>query len=112
MADAPQIHRAKINKATNISVSFLNGLDSGELLTGTPVVTQVSAGSPQELTISNEIVNTSALTINGLSNAAGQAVQFAVTGSVAGLYKLDVYCATDATPSQDRGGRILFEVYA
>lgn len=82
----------------NGKVSFVDLLDSGESLTGTPTVAEVTTS---DLTISNAAVSAAALTILGESVAAGKAVQFKVTGGSAGTtYLLRVTVSTDATPAQ------------
>lgn len=81
-----------------VAVSFIGKLDSGELLTGTPTVTEVTT---TDLTLDNKAVNTAALTIDGATVAVGQAIQFSVTGGTAGTtYQITCSCGTDATPAQ------------
>jgi hypothetical protein len=85
------------SEVRNCAVSFVNVLDSGELLTGTPTV----SATPTGLTFASIKVNTVALTINGATVAVGQAVQFKVTGGTSGVkYQIEVSCGTDATPAQ------------
>ena len=74
-------------------------LDSGELLTDTPTVTEVTTS---ELTISNVVVSTAELTINGAAVAVGEAVQFKVIGQLAGTgsYKLLITAVTDSMPAR------------
>ena len=95
--------RAAIEKA----VSFLGKLDAGELLTGTPTVT-AAVGSG--LTLSNKTVNSEAITINSVSHAIGQAVQFKVdaTAATAGEWAIDITCATDN--GQTVFGRVTVDV--
>ena len=82
----------------NGKVSFVDLLDDGESLTGTPTVVEVTTS---DLTISNAAVSAAALTINGESVATGKAVQFKVTGGTAGTtYLLRITVSTDATPAQ------------
>ena len=78
------------------TVEFLKYLDTGELLTGTPTVVEITS---TDLTIANVAVNTVALTdVLGNSVKIGQAVQFSVSGQVANTtYRLRVTAATDAT---------------
>ena len=102
MSDAPQIHTKKVSATRNIAISYLDILESGELLTGTPTVT--TGDSPESLTIDNAQVNTTTLTINGESCVAGQAVQFRVAGGTANTtYPIYITCSTDATPAQTIG---------
>lgn len=83
----------------NAAVDFTNKLDSGELLTGTPTIT----ASSTLLTLSNKVVNTAALTINGSTVSIGQAVQFAVaasTSSPEARYSVTITTVTNSTPAQ------------
>lgn len=78
-------------------------LDAGELLTGTPVVTQHRSvpTTADALTLDDKAVNTSTIEVNGRDCLAGEAVQFTVTGGTAGAkYTVSVKCGTDATPAQ------------
>lgn len=87
---------------TNLcSVSLVGILDSGELATGTPTVTEVTT---TDLTISNVVVNTAALTINSKTVAVGKAVQFKVIGQLVASspYTLKITVATDSTPAQSK----------
>ncbi len=96
---APQVPEAYVSETRNFAVSFVNMLDAGELLTGTPTITEETT---TDLTISNKAVNTAALTINGASVAIGQAVQFKVVGQkVSGSpYTIKITVGTTATPAQ------------
>jgi hypothetical protein len=92
------------------AVSFLNLLRSGELLSGTPTVTEITSS---DLTIDNVARNTGTITIDGVSHEASQAVQFRVaSGHVAttGHYRLRIDCDTDATPAQTLSVFIEFDV--
>lgn len=85
----------KYGSTRNVAVSFVDALDTGELLTGTPTVTATG------LTITNKAVSTGSLTINGDPAAAGQAVQFSVSGGTAGTeYTITITVNTDSTPAQ------------
>lgn len=110
---APQIQTKKVSEVRNVAVSFSGKLDDGELLTGTPVVTDANSPSPAELTFSNEAVNTSAKTINGISVPIGEAVQFKVAGGTAGkTYNINIVVTTDATPAQTLYGKVRLRVLA
>ena len=80
----------------NGSCSFAGQLDSGELLTGTPTVEEQTTS---DLTITSEAVSTEALTINGISVAAGEAVQFTFSGMTTANspYTLKVTVSTDGS---------------
>lgn len=94
---APQVHSKRAAAVRNVAVDFSGQLDTGELLTGAPTVT----ASPTGLTIDDEAVSGSALTILGVSVAAGQAIQFSVAGGTAGrTYTISVTCGTTASPDQ------------
>jgi hypothetical protein len=105
--DALQVHEKGADETRAVSVDFRGKLDSGELLTGTPTVTD----SASVLTLANEAVNSGNVTINGATCAAGQAVTFTVAGGVAGTdYTITVQCGTDATPAQTLEGRLTLRV--
>lgn len=107
MVEALERRSKDADAARNVSASFVGQLDSGELLTGTPTVTEYTEDADgvlttsSDLTISDIAVNTAALTINGKTVAVGQAVQFKVSGGTADTnYVLRITAATDATPAQ------------
>jgi len=105
---APQIQTKKVSEVRNAAVSFSGKLDSGELLTGTPTIPDVAG-----ITISNKAVSTAILEINGISVPAAEAVQFSVSGGVAGTtYEISINSATDATPPQTLYGKVKLKVIA
>ena len=107
---APQRPDTYQGEVRNVAVSFSGRLDTGELLTGTPTIVDISGDSPTDLTISNKVVSTTSLTINGVTVPTGEAVQFTVTGQQSGKsYKILITVATDATPSQDLIGKVEFD---
>jgi len=113
MSTAPEIQEKSVSEVRNVAVSFSGKLDSGELLTGTPVLSVISPSvSPEDITLSNPIVNTAALTISGVSTPIGEAVQFKVTGGTVANspYILGVSCGTDATPAQTLYGRVTLQL--
>lgn len=88
------------------AVSFKGKLDTSELLIGTPTVTEVTT---TDLTITQKRVNTGTITIKGESHAAGEAVQFLVTGAVANRdYQIIITCGTNATYAQTLQGVVGF----
>ncbi len=104
---AREIREITTDEVRVVSVSFLGKLDTGELLTGTPTVTaEAGAG----LTLSNKTVNSEAVTINSVSHAIGQAVQFKVDATAAtdGEWTIDITCATDN--GQTVFGRVTVDV--
>jgi len=107
MTKAIQTQQKTESETRNIAVSFAGKLDSGELLTGTPTVAEVTT---TDLTFASEAVNTAAITINGLSTATGKAVQFSVTGGSVGTYEIKIAVSTDSTPGQVLYGTIKLKV--
>lgn len=113
MAIAPQRQEKTVSEVRNVSVSFAARLDSGELLTGTPSLAILSPSvSPEDMTLSDEIVNTSALSVNGISAGVGEAVQFKITGGTVANspYTIQITCGTDATPAQTLYGSIILTI--
>lgn len=113
MSKAPQRNDKTVSEVRNTAVSFSGKLDDGELLTGIPIVTEVNALSPPDLTFTNIAVSTTVLAINDLSVPVGEAVQFSVSGGTANrVYKIQIMCDTDATPLQTLYGTITLRVKA
>lgn len=77
---APDIRSVAVGATRNCAISYVNVLDTSEVLTGTPTVVEVTT---TDLTITNKVVNTSTLTIDKQTCTAGQAVQFRVSGQLA-----------------------------
>lgn len=96
---APQQPVMAVGEARNFAVSFADVLDAGELLTGTPTVTEETT---TDLTIASKVVNTAELTIDGRTTAIGQAVQFRVSGQLLTHtpYTLKITVGTTASPAQ------------
>lgn len=96
---APQRPVVAVGETRNVSVSFVDLLDSGEVLTGTPTIVEVTT---TDLTISNKRVSTTATTINGETVAIGKAVQFKVSGQLTtnSPYTIKITVGTDASPAQ------------
>ena len=107
---AQQLYTKPVSATRNAAVSFSDELDSGELLTGTPTVAEVSTS---DLTIDNAAVSTAELTINGEAVPIGEAVQFRVAGGVAGTsYDITISVGTDSTPAQTLFGKVQLDVDA
>ena len=105
---AIEVPAKTVSEVLNAAVSFDNKLDAGESLSGVPTVTE---NVTSDLTLSNKVVSTSILDISGVDVAAGRAVQFSVSGGVAGsTYTLKVSCGTDSSPAQILYGKITFTV--
>ena len=102
---------AVVGETNNFAVSFAGVLDSGEVLTGTPTVVEVTTS---DLTIANVAVNSSALTINERTVAIGNAVQFNVLGQLAANspYTLKITAMTDASPAQTKIKYVKFRTEA
>jgi len=102
MSTAPQRPTASVGSVRNIAVSFSDKMDSGELLTGTPTIVNANPNSPEDLTISNKVISTAALTINGTTVPIAEAVQCSVSGFIAANfpYTLNITISTDSTPAQ------------
>lgn len=103
---APQIRSISLGEERIISVDFMGKLDDGELLTGSPEVSEVGTSF---LIISNKSVSSVELVINGVSVPAGGAVQFKVVpGQVVGSYSVDMLCGT--TSGQVIEGRVSLRI--
>ena len=110
MSTAPQRQSKTASEVRNVAVSFANVLDSGELLTGTPTVVEVTTS---DLTLGSKAVNTAILTINGISTPVGEAVQFNVSGGTAEVeYTIKITCSTDSSPAQTVIGSLIIPVKA
>lgn len=96
---APQRPQVPVGATRNHKVSFVGQLDSGELLTGTPLAVEVTTS---DLTITNKAVNSAALTINNKTVAIGQAVTFTASGQLVASspYTVKITATTDATAAQ------------
>lgn len=93
---AEQIGNLVVGEEENAAIDFTKTLDAAELLTGTPVVSEISTN---DLTISNESVSVESLIILGRKVAIGKAVQFHVIGVLAGVvYFLSIKVTTNSTP--------------
>ncbi len=92
---APQLPTAAVGATRLHSVDCTGHLDSGELMTGTPTITEVDTS---DLTITNKVVSTAALVIDTKTVAAGKAVQFKVSGMLVANspYSIKIIAATDA----------------
>ena len=98
------------SEVRNCSVDWSGRLDSGELATGTPTITEITTTA---LTLTNKAVSTAALTIKGITVATGKAVTFTVSaGSAATTYGISINCATDATNGQTLYAKVNIDVEA
>lgn len=85
------------NETRLAAVSFSGCLDSGETLTGTPTIT--CSG----LTLGSKQVSVGALTIDGVSVPAGEAVTFTITDGTAGTkYTITIVVSTTAGQTLER----------
>lgn len=75
---APETPSVPEGATRNVKVSFQGQLDSGELLSGTPSVAEVTT---TDLTITGKALNSETITVNEDTGVlASQAVIFTVTG--------------------------------
>jgi hypothetical protein len=110
-SQAPQVPDKTVSEVRNGAISFVGKLDEGELLTGTPTMSEATTS---DLTFSNAAVNTSIRNINGVDVRVGMAVQFKVIGGTVlnSPYTMSTECDTDATPAQTLIGKVLLEIEA
>jgi hypothetical protein len=98
---APQIRSMYAAESLPATFGFAARLGS-DTLTGTPTVTAVP--DDEEMTIAAVSINEAAITVDGETQAIGQAVQTSISGGVAGTrYVLTV------TASIDGGGTVVEE---
>jgi hypothetical protein len=102
---AAEIYTVTDTETVTATVSYIDKLSTGELLTGTPTIAEETTS---DLTITNKAINTAQYTFkDGTVVEIGQAVQFSFSGQVAGkTYHIDTLCGTDATPAQIRNVEI------
>ena len=98
-----------VGETNIISVSFADVLNEGELLTGTPAIVEITTS---DLTVSNNQINTTALTMGDHIIAIGKAVQFKLIGQVvvSSPYTMKITVLTDSTPPQTKVRGITFTV--
>lgn len=107
---APQRRTKTAGETRNVAVSFVDVLDVGELLTGTPTVLEVTT---TDLTLTNKAVNSQAMTVNGASCVAGQVVTFTVAGGTAGTsYDIRITVSTNASNAQTLQATVRLKVVA
>ncbi len=107
---APQRRTKTVGETRNVAVSFVGVLDSGELLTGTPAVVEVTSA---DLTLTNKAVNGSSLVVNGETCLAGQVVTFTVAGGVADTdYQIRITATTNASNAQTLQATVRLRVKA
>ena len=104
---APERHCKSITAVRLVSVSFIKDLSENELLTGVPAVEEFETS---DLTLTNKVVNTNTVEINGVDNLPGQAVQFLVAGGSVNTYEIDIDVSTDSSPAQTLDGTVELEV--
>ena len=106
--DAQPINEASPDEHRISSVDFSGKLDTGEALTGSPTVTEVTT---TDLAITNAKVNSAIIEINGRSVPIGEAVQFKVDyagATVRNKYIVKIICATDA--GQTVAGQVYVDI--
>lgn len=92
-----QLPTISVGDIEMLAMDFTKQLDSGELLTGTPLITEVST---TDLALTNKRVSIAELVINKRSTAIGKAVQCLVSGQQAKTYTIQIVVYTDATPAR------------
>jgi hypothetical protein len=100
---ARQTQKLSPGEVRNVTVDFTGMLDSGELLTGTPVIT-----GDDDLSFSSPGISTEVLLVNSVSVPIAMAAQFVVDAANAKNgknYKVSVKCSTDGSQT------IIGEVY-
>lgn len=107
---APEVHDLIAGMTRGARVDFTEHLEEGELLAGTPVVTELTNIG---LTFSNLAISIAELTINGRKIPAGKALQLritapSVTKEVKARVKLEV--DTDSTPTNNLLGVIILKI--
>jgi len=102
---APQIHQLYLGEDRIVSIDCSGGLDAGEALAGTPVVTEVTGA----LTISQEQVSSVDLVINGAEVPAGYAVQFSVDRNQASAAARTIDVSVLTTSGQTVTGAVRLE---
>lgn len=80
MKVAKEIYEKSVTEERNASVSFKSDMEEGEIIIGTPTVTDATG----ELTLEGVSVNTEVLKINGILTPIGQAVTYIEKGGIAG----------------------------
>ena len=93
--------RSKVaSEVVNVSHDCIDILDSGELLSGTPTVTELVTS---DFAFANVAISTAEKTINGRTVAIAQAVTFKVSGGTAGtMPTCKIVVKTDASPPATR----------
>ena len=94
---AAQKYEKAASETRLVTYSFDKVLEIGEQLTGTPTITEETT---TDLTLSNKVVSTAALTILEKTVGIGRAVQFLVAGGSAGTYGIQIIGVSDASPAQ------------
>lgn len=91
-------HYISVGSTRLVAIGFTDWLDAGVLLTGTPTIVEVGT---TDLTITNKAINTGTIVVDDITCLAGQAVQFLVTGAVAGTtYTIKVIVGTTSMPAE------------
>jgi len=107
----PELRTKKVSAKRTFIIVFTGELDTGELLTGAPVMSDCLATS--ELVFTNVLVNTDVVVIqNGkLTVPIGHAVMGQVDGGVSNrIYDMKATCSTDGTPAQNLVGSVKLRV--
>ena len=95
-----QRHTLSVGATRVVRINCTSDLDSGESLTGTPTVAEVTSS---DLTLGSKSVNTATYTdaATGVLVAIGKGIIFTAAGGTAGTtYRVRITCGTDATPAE------------
>ena len=93
-----EVGRKSPGDTSAVAMDFNPLLRSGEVLTGTPTVSEVTS---TDLTIANVGLNSSTISVNGSDCAANTCVQCTVAGGSANTkYKIRITAGTDSSPAQ------------
>lgn len=97
-----------VDFGSSVAGDLSGHLDAGELLTGVPTIAvQTKTAGADDVTFSQIALNTAARLVAGRQCAAGEVVQFRVSGGTAGAtYLISVKCSTDASPARTVEGFI------
>lgn len=106
---AIEVPEKTVSEILNAAVSFSGKLKTGEKLTGTPTVVEVTT---TDLAIDNKAVSVAITEISGIDVPIGEAAKFRIAGGLVANspYAVNVSCLTDATPPQTLYGKITFTV--
>lgn len=95
-----QRHTVSVGSTRVVRINCTRDLDSGASLTGTPTIVEVTTTA---LTLASKAVNAATYieSQTGDTVAIGKALEFTVTGGVAGTtYTIRASCSTNSSPAE------------